>query len=181
MARLIAAINMTLDGYCDHTHFSPDGEIHQYFTDLLKSADAILYGRKTYELMTFWQQLVKNPSGDRHMDNFALAINKIPKIVFSNSLKSLDWDTARLSKKSLEDEVAELKSNLKRDILVGSPSMIVQCMNKKLIDELRLVIHPVIAGSGLPLFIDHREKANLKLIESRTFAGGAVLLSHIAK
>ena len=115
------------------------------------------------------------------MDNFALAINKIPKIVFSNSLKSLDWDTARLSKKSLEDEVAELKSNLKRDILVGSPSMIVQCMNKKLIDELRLVIHPVIAGSGLPLFIDHREKANLKLIESRTFEGGAVLLNHIVK
>jgi len=87
MRKVIAAINMTLDGFCDHTAISPDEEIHQHYADLLDSADVILYGRITYQLMQFWQPLITNPSGEKSMDDFALAIDKIPKIVFSHTLE----------------------------------------------------------------------------------------------
>ena len=73
---------MTLDGFCDHTVILPDEEIHQHYMELLLDADAVLYGRITYQLMQFWQTLVKNPSGEKSMDDFAVAIDKIPKIVY---------------------------------------------------------------------------------------------------
>ena len=96
MRKLIAAINMTLDGFCDHTAIIPDEEIHQHYADLLDNADVVLYGRITYQLMQFWQTLVKNPSGEKSMDDFAMAIDKIPKIVFSHTLKNIEWDSAKL-------------------------------------------------------------------------------------
>ncbi|MCZ7615761.1 MAG: hypothetical protein M5T52_19985 [Ignavibacteriaceae bacterium] len=72
MRKIIAAINMTLDGFCDHTAIIPDEEIHQHYADLLSNADAVLYGRITYQLMQFWQTLIKNPSGEKSMDDFAV-------------------------------------------------------------------------------------------------------------
>lgn len=72
---------MTIDGFCDHTAVIPDEEIHQHYADLLRNADAILYGRTTYQLMQYWQNLVKNPSGDKSMDEFAWVMDKVPKIV----------------------------------------------------------------------------------------------------
>jgi dihydrofolate reductase len=86
MRKLIAAINMTLDGFCDHTVIIPDEEIHQHYADLLGNADGVLYGRITYQLMQFWQNLIKNPSGEKSMDDFAMAIDRVPKIVFSHTL-----------------------------------------------------------------------------------------------
>jgi hypothetical protein len=81
--KLIEGINMTLYGFCDHTAIIPDEEIHQHYTEILSDADAILYGRITYQLMEYWQTLVKNPLGEKSMDDWAMAIDKIPKIVFS--------------------------------------------------------------------------------------------------
>ena len=97
MRKVIAAINMTLDGFCDHTAGIPDEEIHQHYTELLNEGDAILYGRITYQLMEYWQPLVKNPSGEKTMDDFAMAIDKIPKIVFSHTLKNVEWESAKLA------------------------------------------------------------------------------------
>ena len=108
MRRLIAAINMTLDGFCDHTVIIPDEEIHQHYADLLDNADAVLHGRITYQLMQYWQTLIKNPSGEKAMDDFAKAIDKIPKIVFSHTLKSTEWDSAKLANQPVEEEVLEL-------------------------------------------------------------------------
>ena len=90
------------------------------------------------------------------MDEFAIAIDKIPKIVFSHTLKSTDpiatgWDSAKLSNKPIDEEVSELKQQSGKDILVGSRSLIIQLMNLNLIDEFQLCIHPVIIGKGLPL------------------------------
>lgn len=82
MTKIIAAINMTIDGIFDHTAGIPDEEIHEHYTELMRNADAILYGRITFELMKFWQTLLENPSGEKSMDNFAVAIDKVPKIVF---------------------------------------------------------------------------------------------------
>jgi len=176
MRKLIAGINMTLDGFCDHTVIIPDEEIHQHYAELLDNADVVLYGRITYQLMQYWQTLLENPSGEKSMDDFAMAIDKIPKIVFSHTLKNTEWDSAKLSNKSLEEMVLELKQQPGRDILVGSRSLIIQLMKLNLIDEYQLCVHPVVAGSGLPLFENINDRTILKLIKTKTFSSGAITL-----
>ncbi|PZX93852.1 dihydrofolate reductase [Flavobacterium aquariorum] len=181
MRKIIAAINMTLDGFCDHMAGLPDEEIHDHYTELLKEGDAILYGRITYQLMQYWQTLIKNPSGEKSMDDFAMAIDKIPKIVFSHTLKNTDWDSAKLSNQTIEEEVLELKQQSGGAILVGSRSLIIQLMKHNLIDEYQFCVYPVIAGAGLPLFENINERAILKLIKTKTFGGGAVILYYELK
>lgn len=181
MRKLIAAINMTLDGFCDHTVLLPDEEIHQHYTELLSNADAILYGRITYQLMKYWQTLIKNPSGEKSMDDFALAIDKIPKIVFSHKLKNTEWDSAKLSNQPIEETVLELKQQSGKGILVGSRSLIIQLMKLNLIDEYQLCVHPVVAGSGLPLFENINDRTILNLIKTKTFSGGAVSIYYEPK
>src|SRR4030095_1167569 len=177
MRKIIAAINMTLDGFCDHTAGLPDEEIHQHYTDLLGQADLILYGRTTYQLMEFWRTLLENPSDEKSMNDFAIAIDKIPKIVFSHTLKDVEWDSARLSDQAIEEKVLELKQQSGRDILVGSRSLIIQLMKLNLIDEYQLCVHSVVAGRGrLPLFENINDRTILKLIKTKTFSGGAVTL-----
>ena len=176
MKKLIAAINMTIDGFCDHTAGIPDEEIHRHYADLLNDSDVVLYGRITYQLMQFWQTLLKNPSGEKSMDDFAIAINMVQKIVFSHTLKSTEWNSAKLSNKTIKEEVLELKQQSGKDILVGSRSLIIQLMKLNLIDEYQLMVHPVVAGGGLPLFENINERTILKLIKTKTFSGGAVTL-----
>ena len=176
MRKLIAAINMTLDGFCDHTAGIPDDEVHQHYTDLLSNADTILYGRITYQLMEYWRTLLENPSDEKSMNDFAIAIDKIPKIVFSHTLKNVDWESAKLANRDIEEEVLELKQQSGKDILIGSRSLIIQLMNLNLLDEFQLCIHPVIAGTGLPLFETIKDRTVLKLIKAQTFSGGAVML-----
>lgn len=177
MRKVVAAINMTLDGFCDHTAVDPDAETHDHFTALLKTADVVLYGRITYELMKFWQPIAKNPTGEKSMNEFAVAMDNIPKVVFSRTLEDTEWETARIATKGIEEEVAELKRSgdeASKDILVGSPSLITTLTELELIDEYQIVIHPVIAGGGLPLFKNNTTKVNLKLLKIKTFGGGAV-------
>jgi len=176
MRKLIAAINMTLDGICDHTAGIPDEEIHQHYTDLLSNAGTILYGRITYQLMEYWRTLLENPSNEKSMNDFAIAIDKIPKIVFSHTLKNVEWESAKLANRDIEEEVLELKQQSGKDILVGSRSLIIQLMKLNLLDECQLCIHPVIAGTGLPLFENIKDRTVLKLIKTKTFSGGAVTL-----
>jgi len=176
MRKIIAATNMTIDGICDHTVLSPDKEIHQHYTELLDNAGVILYGRITYQLMQFWQTLVKNPSGEKSMDDFAIAIDKVPKIVFSHKLENTEWDSAKLANQSIEDTVLELKEQPGKDILVGSRSVIIQLMQLSLIDEFQICVHPVIAGTGLPLFEKINDRTVFKLMKAKSFGGGAVTL-----
>ena len=176
MRKFIAALNMTLDGFCDHTAGIPDEEIHQHYTELLGQGDAILYGRTTYQLMEFWRTILENPSEEKSMNDFAKAINKIPKIVFSRTIKNVEWESATIAKRDLKDEVLELRQQSGKDILVGSRSLIIQLLKLDLIDEFQLCVHPVVVGTGMPLFenIDHR--IILKLIKTKIFSGGAVIL-----
>ncbi|MCX6256729.1 MAG: dihydrofolate reductase family protein [Bacteroidia bacterium] len=181
MRKLIAAINMTLDGFCDHTAVIPDDEIHQHYTDLLSNAGIVLYGRITYQLMEFWRTVLENPTGNKSMDDFAIVMDNTPKIVFSHTLKNVDWKSAKLADRDIEDEVLELKQQSGKDIFVGSPSLIVALTKLNLIDEYQLCIHPVIAGSGLPLFKNINDRIILKLINTKTFSGGAVILYYEPK
>lgn len=175
MGRVIAAINMTLDGFCDHTALIADEEIHQHYSKLLGGAGVLLYGRITYQLMEYWPPIIKNPTGNKAMDEFAVTIDKIPKIVFSRTLQHVKWETARLATKNINEEVSSLKQETSKDILVGSRSLIVGLLNLHLIDEFQLCVQPIIAGKGLPLFENINDRVDLKLLKTKTFGCGAVI------
>jgi dihydrofolate reductase len=176
MRKVIAAINMTLDGICDHTVGIPDEDLHLHYAELLDNAGVILYGRTTYQLMQFWQTLIKNPSGQKSMDDFALAIDKIPKIVFSNTLSNTGWDSAILATNDIEKEVQALKQQSGKDILVGSRSLIIQLIKHNLIDEFQICIYPMLEGKGLPLFDKINDRTIFRLLNTKTFSSGAIVL-----
>ncbi|MEA4916603.1 putative protein YyaP [bioreactor metagenome] len=176
MGKVIAAINMTLDGVFDHTAGLPDDEIHQYYTELLDKGDVILYGRTTYQLMEFWRTFLENPSEEQSMNDFAMAIDKIQKIVFSHTLKNIDWESAKLANRNLGEEVLELKKQSDKDIFIGSRSLMIQLMKLNLIDEYQICVYPVVAGTGSLLFENINDRTILKLIKSKTFSSGAVIL-----
>ncbi len=175
MRKLIAAINMSLDGFCDHDKMSADDEIHDHYTELLGGADTIIYGRKTFELMEFWPKLVAEPSGNAAMDEFAVVMDEIHKVVYSRTLEKVEWKTAELRRELNKDEIIELKNKEGKPILVGSPSMIVQLGNLCLIDEYQLAIQPTIIGNGLSLFKKVADRIDLKLLKTKTFGCGAVI------
>lgn len=109
------------------------------------------------------------------MDDFAISINKIPKLVFSNTLKYTDWDTAKLADKGLDEKVIELKQQSGQDIFIGSRSLIIQLLNNGLIDEFQICVHPVIEGKGLRLFDQIKDRIMLKLIKTKTLSSGSTV------
>ena len=168
MRKLIAAINMTLDGFCDHTAMIADDDILQHYNELLSNADTLIYGRITYQLMeSYWPSIVKNPTGNKPEDEFAVLIDNILKIVFSRTLKNVDWKNTKLKKEVIKEEVLELKQQAGRNILVGSPSLIVTLTQLDLIDEYQLDVQPIVLGSGLPLFKNIKDRVDLKLLKTK--------------
>ncbi len=167
---------MTLDGFCDHTAgLVADEELHYHYAELLNNTGVILYGRTTYQLMQFWQTLLKNPSEEKSMNDFAVSIDKIEKLVFSNTIKDTGWNTAKLAKRPLNEEVLELKQKSGKDIFVGSRSLIIQLLNSNLIDEFQICIHPVIEGKGLRLFDQINHKIVFKLVKTKSLNSGATV------
>lgn len=175
MRKVIAAINMTLDGVCDHTVGIVDEKLHQHYSDLINNGGVILYGRTTFELMKFWQTLLQNPSGKKSMNDFATSIDNIPKLVFSKTLKNTNWGSAKISDKSLNEKVLELKQQIGKDILIGSRSLIVELLNSNLIDEFQICIHPIIEGRGLKLFDQINHQILLKHIKTKTLNSGTTI------
>lgn len=175
MRKLIAAINMTLDGFCDHTAGIADDEIHHHYTELLRDADIIIHGRITYQLMEYWRPFVDDPTGNRSHDEFAVAIDNISKIVYSKTLPSVDWRNTELKREIDKEEISELKQQPGKDILVGSRSLIVALANLGLVDEFQLGIQPIILGRGLPLFENITDRIDLKLVKTKPFGCGVVI------
>jgi len=180
MRKLIAAMNMTLDGFCDHTAMIADEEIHQHYNELLSNADTLIYGRITYQLMeSYWPTVVKKPTGNKPMDEFAVLIDNISKIVFSRTLEDVDWKNTELKKEVIKEEILELKQSRNdgsKNILVGSPGLIVAFTQLDLIDEYQLGVQPTVLGSGLPLFKNISDRIDLKLLKTKTFSCGAIML-----
>jgi len=180
MRKLIAAMNMTLDGFCNHEAMSADEEIHQHYNELLSNADTLIYGRITYQLMeSYWPSVVKNPTGNKPMDEFAVLIDNISKIVYSRTLQHVDWKNTTLKKEVIQEEILELKQSRNggsKNIVVGSPGLIVALTQLDLIDEYQLGVQPTVLGSGLPLFKNIRDRIDLKLLKTKTFGCGAVML-----
>lgn len=177
MRKLIAGMNMTLDGYCDHTVMNADDEIHEHYNEVLRNAGTLIYGRTTYQLMeSYWPTVVKNPTGNKPMDDFAVLIDNIPKIVYSRTLQQVDWKNTTLKKEIIIEEISALKQQEGKNILVGSPSLIVAFMQLGLVDEYQFAIQPTIIGSGLSLFKNIKDRIDLNLLKTKTFGCGAVVM-----
>jgi dihydrofolate reductase len=176
MKKLIFAINTTLDGVVDHMKIGPpDQETGEFFTRLTRDGDTFLYGRKTYQLMVpYWPDRAKNPS-----DEFAQAFDAVGKIVvFSQSLDSAEGEKTRIVRTGLRDEVLKLKQEQGKNIMTGGVTLASQLAELGLIDEYYFAVHPIIAGEGRRLFegINLKEKLQLKLVESKAFKSGVVVL-----
>ena len=176
MKKLIFAINTTLDGVVDHMKIGPpDQETGEFFTRLTRDGDTFLYGRKTYQLMVpYWPDRAKNPS-----DEFAQAFDAVGKIVvFSQSLDSAEGEKTRIVRTGLRDEVLKLKREQGKNIMTGGVTLASQLAELGLIDEYYFAVHPIIAGEGRRLFegINLKEKLQLKLVESKAFKSGVVVL-----
>jgi dihydrofolate reductase len=125
---------------------------------------------------SYWPSVVKNPTGNKPRDEFAVLIDNISKIVFSRTLKNVEWKNTKLKKEVIKEEVLELKQQGGKNILAGSPSLIVALAQLDLIDEYQLGVQPIVLGSGLPLFKNVKDRINLKLLKTKTFGCGAVTL-----
>jgi len=177
MRKIIAAINMSLDGYCDHTAMKAYDDTFQHFTDLLSNTGLLVYGRITYQLMeSYWPSIVKNPTGKKVVDEFAVLMDNVSKIVYSHTLENVVWKNSTLKNEIIKGEVLELKQQPGKDILVGSPGLIIAFSNLGLIDEYQLCVHPTIIGSGLPLFKNIRDRIDLKFLKTKSFDSGPVVL-----
>jgi dihydrofolate reductase len=183
MRKIIYAINLTPDGYCDHNNGVPDEELMEYFTNLVRDADMFVYGRKTYELMVpYWPDVAKSDSETKVDKDFAEAFVSKKMVVFSRSLKSAEGGNTRIVRTNLRDEVLKLKQEPGKNILVGGVDIPSQLIALGLVDEFLFVVVPVLAGKGKRLFEGiSLEKIRLKLVESRVFKSSGSILLHYLK
>jgi dihydrofolate reductase len=182
MRNVIFAINITLDGCCDHTKQFADDETHEYFTHLMRDVDLLVFGRKTYQLMVpFWPEVAKNQSMTKASNEFAQTFDSINKIVFSRSLDSAEDRNTRIVRTNLRDEILKLKQEQGKNILVGGVSLPSQLTELGLVDEYRFVVGPIVAGEGRRLCegVSLRERLQLKLVESKIFKSGCVALRYL--
>jgi dihydrofolate reductase len=182
MRSLIFAINITLDGCCDHTKQFADEETHEHFTRLMHDVDLLVYGRKTYQLMVpFWPEVAKNQSMTKASNEFAKAFDSVKKVVFSRTLESAGDKNTRIVRTNLHDEILKLKQEQGKNILVGGVSVPSQLIELGLVDEYRFVVGPIVAGEGRRLLDDVslRESLQLKLVESKIFKSGCVALRYL--
>jgi dihydrofolate reductase len=183
MRKLVLFLHASLDGFVE----GPNGEMDigwvSYDTDLeihakeiLRTADTVIWGRGTYQMMhSYWPSVLSNPSATEHERNHAEWIEKTAKIVFSTTLEKVEWNNSRLVKEDVEEEIMNLKQQQGKDmVILGSPRFAHHLMQLNLIDEYKITVSPVLIGSGLPLFQGLKDKINLKLIENKTFDSGAI-------
>ena len=181
--RKVTAFNfVTLDGYFEgpkkgdiswHRHGAEENE---YAAENLKSAGTLLFGRVTYEMMArYWP----TATAIKNDPIVAEGMNKADKIVFSRTLKKVEWNNTRLMKVNIVEEIKNLKQMSGKDMtLLGSGSVLTQFAEQGLIDEYQIMVDPVVIGDGTPIFKGISHKLDLKLMRTRTFNSGVVLLCY---
>jgi dihydrofolate reductase len=179
MRKLVFAINITIDGFADHTAGIADDELHDFFTNFLDTIDISLMGRKTYQLMeNYWPNVYEDPNATKSTINFADKFNAMNKIVFSNTLTEVKWKNSRLAREGLLKVASDLKNQNGKNISAGSLSIANQLFNENLIDEFWFLIHPVVLGKGKKLFDGLEMKSQLQLIDTNNFSSGVVVLHY---
>ena len=182
MRNVIFAINITLDGCCDHTNSIVDEEILEHYTHLLREVDLLAYGRKTYQLMVpYWPDIAKSQSDTKASNEFARAFDSSNKVVFSRSLDSAEDKNTRIVRANLREEMLKLKQEQGKNILVGGVDIPSQLIELGLVDEYRFVVHPIVAGEGRRLLegVSLPERLRLKLVESKLFKSGCIALRYL--
>ena len=182
MRNLIFAINITLDGRCDHAKQIGDDEILEYNTPLMRDVDLLVFGRKTYQLMVpYWPDVAKDQSETKASREFAKTFVSKNKIVFSQSLESAEDNNTKIVRTNLQDEIVRLKHEQGNNILVGGVSIPSQLIELGLVDEYRFVVQPIVAGEGRRLLegVSLPEKLQLTLVETKTFKSGCVALRYL--
>ena len=182
MRKLIYAINISLDGCCDHTKTIADEDLLEHYTQLLRGVGLLVYGRKTYQLMVpYWPDIAKNHSEAKAENEFAQAFDSSNKVVFSRSLDSAKSKNTRIVRTNLREEMLKLKQEQGKNILVGGVDIPSQLIELGLVDEYRFVVGPIVAGEGRRLLegVGLRERLQLRLVESKTFKSGCVALRYL--
>ena len=178
MRKVTFAINITLDGYCGHESGIADDELHEYFTGLLRDSGVEIFGRNTYHLMyPYWHDVAVNQSETEVINEFARTFDTMSKIVFSTTLKSVEWNNTTLLHSNLREEIMKLKGQPGKNISIGALSIASQVAEWDLIDEYHFVVHPIIAGAGPRLFESVKNRT-LNLIGQKTFGSGVVALHY---
>jgi dihydrofolate reductase len=179
MRKVIFFMLTSLDGYFegpdrDINWHNVDDEFNEFAIRQTGEFGALLFGRVTYELMAgYW------PTEAAKRDDPIVAglMNSLPKIVFSKTLEKVDWENTRLVKDNFAEAISKLKQEAGKDIAIfGSSNLTVTLMEHGLVDEYRIMVNPVVLGNGKPLFKGIRNRINLKLIKTKTFKSGNVLL-----
>ncbi|MFI5093818.1 MAG: dihydrofolate reductase family protein [Candidatus Acidiferrales bacterium] len=178
MRPLRYSINVTLDGCCDHRAISPDEEMHRNATENLERADALLFGRVTYEMMEAAFR-PPAPTGARPdwMEPFARTIDAAKKYVVSSTLDRVDWN-AELVRGDLGKAVQQLKRELGKGLLTGGVKLPMALAELGLIDEYEFVVHPRLAGHGPTLFAGLSQRIDLRLVSRLEFGSGAVAMRY---
>ncbi|MDR6550758.1 dihydrofolate reductase family protein [Paenibacillus qinlingensis] len=183
MRKLVLFLHASLDsfvegpkGEMDIGWVAYDAELEKHAKEILSTADTVIWGRGTYQMMhNYWPSVPSDPSSSEHERDHAEWIENTAKIVFSTTLENVEWNNSRLVKENVEEEIKNLKQQPGKDmVILGSPRLAHYLMQLDLIDEYKITVSPVLIGSGLPLFQGIKEKINLKLIENKTFNSGAL-------
>lgn len=174
MARLVFGLNQSLDGYIDHTAFSPHPGLFRHFIELVRGLTGLVYGRRMYEVMRYWDDDRNVESAEEH--EFAAVWRSQPKWVMSRSLKSVG-PNATLLGEDLKVAIGQLKDRLTGEIDVGGAELARSLTDLGLIDEYRLYLHPVVLGHGKPFFAGPRPP--LRLVTSDRICGDVVRLTYV--
>lgn len=183
MNKIVLMLSVSLDGYIegpdrDISWHLVDDELHSYFNELLGAMGAFLSGRVTYELMAaYWPTADRDPSSPGHVAVFARIWREMPKVVFSTTLESADWNTTVMRRVD-PAEIRELASTASGDLALGGADLAAAFMGHDLVDEYRIYVHPVLIGRGKPLFPLTERRTRLRLADTRTFGNGVVLLHY---
>ncbi len=185
MGKLIYLMNVSLDGFIETPDHGLDwgvidDELHSWFADHMGAVDASIYGRRLYEVMTgYWPTGETNPQSTEPMREFARHWNATPRVVFSRSLESVAFNS-RLVAGDVGEVLTALRTEFNGDLEVGGPNLAAQFIQRDLVDEYRLLVHPVILGAGTPYFPPLDRRIGLELVETRTFASGVIYLRYAA-
>jgi dihydrofolate reductase len=178
MGPLRYSINVTLDGCCDHRAIPADEDLHRHATENLNQADALLFGRVTYEMMeSAWRPTAPTGARPDWMQPFARSITAATKYVVSSTLEKVDWN-AELVHGNLGKAVQQLKRESANGLLVGGVTLPLALTEQGLIDEYEFVVHPRLAGHGPTLFAGLSRYVDLKLLSQLEFGSGAVAMRY---
>lgn len=188
MRKLVLFAHMSLDGFAGDVDgglgfLTYNEELQQYAGELVKTVGSPVYGKNTYHLMEgYWPTVLNDPNASGHTLEHAQWVQEIPKIVFSTTLTSADWNNTTLIKDNIVEEVNKLKQQPGKDLVIfGSPGLSKSLMNLGLIDEYKLTLHPVILGEGISLFDSNVQRSNLKLLDAKLLGSGVVILHYTAR